>query len=530
MKNIYKFLLAAIAILAIAGLTTATIINNVGIEVPHINTTGIVNASGGLYTERNLTVGGGSPWVDVTAFGARCDGTTDDTIAIQNALDFADLHGYNIRLPVGICEITEQINMSCNQQTTLEGVNQDSIIRIKKNGGNGLVIGNSSKVTQRCGIKNVLFYGQSIDDGHAFDTNTSLVFINHVRGIAENLFFIFGDNGIDIHTQGPGMYSYNIYLSNIYIENGNKTGFLIERRDGASFLNSIMVSNLRIAHYGLQLDIKRGHGTSECSHHMFNNFYIETNSNNNYLLNMSGVKYSRFIGGTFDGTGAEQIYLNKTSRYNDFGFVSLDASVRDLGHNNIWIIDGDYSGISVNSTLNFQYGISQDVNFFDDYDHAGNEGSPYFKIFRESTADGDSSIRMNIDQYNTAWIESTGAAELIIQAPENKFITIGANGDENIQFFASPTNGKDPVLKWNTNVDSGGDVWLYMEINEDDGIFLISRSNTSIPAYNIRMPLIIGDGTNHANITMTSPNGNEWCCGVTDAGVFECKTGACANH
>lgn len=37
----------------------------------------------------------------------------------------------------------------------------------------------------------------------------------------------------------------------------------------------------------------------------------------------------------------------------------------------------------------------------------------------------------------------------------------------------------------------------------------------------------IGSGNSQKNITLTSPNGNEWCCGVDNSGTFSCSAGAC---
>jgi len=39
--------------------------------------------------------------------------------------------------------------------------------------------------------------------------------------------------------------------------------------------------------------------------------------------------------------------------------------------------------------------------------------------------------------------------------------------------------------------------------------------------------LTIGGGIN-SKITMTSPDGNDWCCRVDNSGSFSCSSGACA--
>lgn len=55
-----------------------------------------------LSASGNVTVGGGKPWYDVTSsvFGAKCDGTTDDTTAIQAAATAANAaHGGIVYIP-----------------------------------------------------------------------------------------------------------------------------------------------------------------------------------------------------------------------------------------------------------------------------------------------------------------------------------------------------------------------------------------------------------------------------------------------
>jgi hypothetical protein len=39
--------------------------------------------------------------------------------------------------------------------------------------------------------------------------------------------------------------------------------------------------------------------------------------------------------------------------------------------------------------------------------------------------------------------------------------------------------------------------------------------------------LVMGDGSVQRNITMTSPDASEWCCGVNNTGSFSCSSGAC---
>lgn len=99
-------------------------------------------------------------YVSVKDFGAVGDGTTDDTIAIQNALDVASIY-----IPDGTY-LVSQLEISANGQC-IYGESNNAIIKRKDN-TYGPVINNN-------GFDNVTFIGFSIDgnkDGAPFDTGT----------------------------------------------------------------------------------------------------------------------------------------------------------------------------------------------------------------------------------------------------------------------------------------------------------------------------------------------------------------------
>lgn len=61
------------------------------------------------------------------------------------------------------------------------------------------------------------------------------------------------------------------------------------------------------------------------------------------------------------------------------------------------------------------------------------------------------------------------------------------------------------------------------EINGTGTIIKINPDNLGVLGGSVQ----IGGGDEQINLTMTSPNGNEWCCGVNNAGTFSCSAGAC---
>ncbi len=62
-------------------------------------------------------------WSNVMGFGAKCDGSTDDTVAIQRAIDVASPN--HVRLPTATCKITDTL-LIANHRTTIEGTGPDA--------------------------------------------------------------------------------------------------------------------------------------------------------------------------------------------------------------------------------------------------------------------------------------------------------------------------------------------------------------------------------------------------------------------
>jgi hypothetical protein len=104
---------------------------------PVLNALSATNLNGpgavtGNYTHSGTeTFSGGSPWFDVTGppFNAKCDGSTDDTVAIQAALTAAsNAGGGNVVIPpkstpcIVAASGTSVLNMSSFQQVTLSGL------------------------------------------------------------------------------------------------------------------------------------------------------------------------------------------------------------------------------------------------------------------------------------------------------------------------------------------------------------------------------------------------------------------------
>lgn len=107
--------------------------------------------SGGGCTTRiwdNIVLGSGSISVPVTGLGAVCDGTTDDTVAIQAALDVVGPH--RVDFPAGTCKTTDTLTIS-QDRIALQGLGkQSSVLNIvpTANGKIGLSLVGSAVLYQ----------------------------------------------------------------------------------------------------------------------------------------------------------------------------------------------------------------------------------------------------------------------------------------------------------------------------------------------------------------------------------------------
>ena len=80
-----------------------------GIEKPVFSEPGIAGVVDKLETDfRNLNI------VNVKSFGAKGDGTTDDTLSIQSANDYCELHNKFLFFPAGVYICSDGIDKSCD--------------------------------------------------------------------------------------------------------------------------------------------------------------------------------------------------------------------------------------------------------------------------------------------------------------------------------------------------------------------------------------------------------------------------------
>ncbi len=93
---------------------------------------GIVKAAEPLDPRHDPAVQNDYPYVDVRTFGARGDGKTDDTRAIQKAVASVAAHGGKLVFPAGVFVVSSVITVECNNHLWIAGAGKDVTYLVSK--------------------------------------------------------------------------------------------------------------------------------------------------------------------------------------------------------------------------------------------------------------------------------------------------------------------------------------------------------------------------------------------------------------
>lgn len=85
--------------------------------------TGITTQTSSMTILGNLGIYGPRPWADINAYGAKCNGTFDDTSSIQSALTALQTTGGTVLIPLGNCYINQgRLTYSSTQPVAIMGL------------------------------------------------------------------------------------------------------------------------------------------------------------------------------------------------------------------------------------------------------------------------------------------------------------------------------------------------------------------------------------------------------------------------
>ncbi len=251
------------------------------------------------------------PVINVQSYGATGDGSTDDTAAIQAALNAVPASGATVVLPAGTYMISSTLAID-KDATILTGVGVGSTIRVKNSalGIDVIKIGNGSTTRAHCAVRNLHI------DATAQKTGGVGIFLSKCFKIwLQNVFVEKQFRAIEINnttevwlsdsdirdTQEHGLLilndmnsGYDWYVANCVFDNPNvsNTGSGIHWDGG----ETLVVSGVDLLHFttGFYVNPTAGH---ESRFAFLNNMIVDTNSDNNIHISNTGT--GNTIGLTF---------------------------------------------------------------------------------------------------------------------------------------------------------------------------------------------------------------------------------------
>jgi hypothetical protein len=186
----------------------------------------------------------GGQLFNVKSFGAVGDGATDDTIAIQSAINAAYLAGGGtVFLPVGTYITDPNPGIQVKSNVALHGSGYGSVIKLKNGSTRNDNIVKAESQTN-IGIYNLLVDGNRSNQAGSPGSYTYTqygVYIADSTGVIANVW--------TKSTTGVGFHAYNcsdgLQVHDLFSEDNNYHGFEVEQCVGANFANLYGDSNLR---------------------------------------------------------------------------------------------------------------------------------------------------------------------------------------------------------------------------------------------------------------------------------------------
>jgi hypothetical protein len=313
--------------------------------------------------------------VSVMDFGAVCNGTTDDTAAVQTAVNYCIANNKNLIVP-GMCLLTSSVNID----RQVDGAAFDNYFIISSSSGGGFIVNTAipmfsssiaftnSPVTQLTKFENLIF--QSTDsslsayvlnegrflrtsfDNCSFDkikllsatvSITQSIYLNNcnIRRFTGNFFY-------------SNVYTYDFKFTNCLVEAGTGTAIKIKNPIGCAFIGSNIegMSGTAISYDGAQaldvtgcyfesngLDIDGTYGGASTS----NSYGVCLNGN---YFSHSNSTYSVVWGQLVEGVsiGNFHNYNMHNLTTSPSNLITYDFALGSLCNTTINIISSGYTG------------------------------------------------------------------------------------------------------------------------------------------------------------------------------------------
>ena len=188
------------------------------------------------------------PWVDVRAYGAKGDGSTDDTVAIQAAENSLSSGGI-VYLPQGTYVTSSTLSISSN--ITILGQGFNTWIKNTTLNGNVILLD---------GVTDVRFVGFKVSGtNNASHTNNQLIRIQDAcsRVLLDGIYATqSGRNGISVQQTATSTNATNIWIRNCWSTANQYNGIFINGAINSSVVDCILTGNgvSDTNGYGLILD------------------------------------------------------------------------------------------------------------------------------------------------------------------------------------------------------------------------------------------------------------------------------------
>lgn len=244
-------------------------------------------------------------WVSVKDYGAKGDGVTDDTSALQSAISGAIAAGKSLKIPAGTY-LYSSLSPVVTNNFEIQGDSSVNTVLRCTGSGVALTLGSNAGFTQGLNLKNVTIQGNS--------STTNIVNAIAIARCQWNDVNVREANG----TAGVGFRFQGVQLS--------RFEGLMCSQDRQAMTNA--------PEEGIQIEALSPFGNS--SNNTFVNCYFEGAGNvTNTIevgIRMSGGDQNTFIGGSPESCGTWGLLIASNCRYNTFinvGFENLAADGGD---------------------------------------------------------------------------------------------------------------------------------------------------------------------------------------------------------
>lgn len=275
--------------------------------------------------------------VSVKTFGAKGDGTTDDTAAVQAAINAVGSSGGTVIVPVG--------NYLCGQLTI------SYALKMVGEGGWGISDGTAARIVAKSGLNDHLikftppatkavvgavFYNLVVDHQGANQTAGSAFYAQGAIQCLWDHCHITNPymNGIYLFQDGNGGTGHHNRIVHCLIDGGNTS----PSGDGRGLRMEASDENFVIA-----CDFENnGRAAASEPNHIFDLSGLNTIIGNSFVGGQSGVKVqgdrSRIIGNMFDGVGNHNVRLNGARNVvegNTFSQIGVGSSSNTI--DGVWV-------------------------------------------------------------------------------------------------------------------------------------------------------------------------------------------------